>query len=259
MARPSANGMTQRSGERTGVLVNELWRSFCKGSITPFTKRGFRLPVALNSRQDDTNRNLQKSSTAPGWTNSCDKAVASILGAGRQRRVADSAGLVRLIYPRQLRRVLSWLSAAQIQQSRKTNREFVAKIAEVMKQHPDAHLFAGLRGTRSRLLPRVYSVRLARGMTTGPLQNAWQHSVGLLRRLVRAGKPLQILGRIPSLLWIASTLEIVGFTEENAGECGVWDFEARVRVRQVRLPASHPHSYRSSLRPAGTKTAIAFG
>lgn len=47
------------------------------------------------------------------------------------------------------------LLAAQIQQSRKSIQEFDAKIAEVMKQHPDAHLFTSLRGAGPALAPRL--------------------------------------------------------------------------------------------------------
>lgn len=47
------------------------------------------------------------------------------------------------------------LLAAQIQQSRKTINEFDAKIAEVMKQNPDAHLFTSLRGAGPALAPRL--------------------------------------------------------------------------------------------------------
>ncbi len=47
------------------------------------------------------------------------------------------------------------LLASQIQQSRKTIQEFDAKIAEVMKQHPDAHLFTSLRGAGPALAPRL--------------------------------------------------------------------------------------------------------
>jgi len=47
------------------------------------------------------------------------------------------------------------LLAGQIQQSRKTVKEFDAKIAEVMKQHPDAHLFTSLRGAGAALAPRL--------------------------------------------------------------------------------------------------------
>jgi len=44
---------------------------------------------------------------------------------------------------------------SQIQQSQKTIREFDAKIDEVMKQHPDAHLFTSLRGAGKVLAPRL--------------------------------------------------------------------------------------------------------
>jgi len=47
------------------------------------------------------------------------------------------------------------LLASQIQQSQKTIRDFEAKIAEVMKQHPDAHLFTSLRGAGKALAPRL--------------------------------------------------------------------------------------------------------
>ena len=47
------------------------------------------------------------------------------------------------------------LLASQIQQSRKTIQEFDAKIAEIMKQHPDAHLFTSLRGAGAALAPRL--------------------------------------------------------------------------------------------------------
>lgn len=47
------------------------------------------------------------------------------------------------------------LLVSQIKQSQKTIREFEAKIAEVMKQHPDAHLFTSLRGAGIVLAPRL--------------------------------------------------------------------------------------------------------
>ena len=47
------------------------------------------------------------------------------------------------------------LLASQILQSRKMIREFDSKIAEVMKQHPDAHLFTSLRGAGPALAPRL--------------------------------------------------------------------------------------------------------
>jgi transposase len=47
------------------------------------------------------------------------------------------------------------LLVSQIQQSQKTIRNFEAKIAELMKQHPDAHLFTSLRGAGSALAPRL--------------------------------------------------------------------------------------------------------
>jgi transposase len=47
------------------------------------------------------------------------------------------------------------LLVSLIQQSHKTIQEFDAKIAEVMKQHPDAHLFTGLRGAGPVLAPRL--------------------------------------------------------------------------------------------------------
>ena len=47
------------------------------------------------------------------------------------------------------------LLVSQIQQSQKTVRNFEAKIAELMKQHPDAHLFTSLRGAGSALAPRL--------------------------------------------------------------------------------------------------------
>jgi transposase len=43
----------------------------------------------------------------------------------------------------------------QIQQSRQTIQEFDTKIAETMKQHPDAHLFMSLRGAGAALAPRL--------------------------------------------------------------------------------------------------------
>ena len=47
------------------------------------------------------------------------------------------------------------LLVSQIQLSQKTIRNFEAKIAELMKQHPDAHLFTSLRGAGSALAPRL--------------------------------------------------------------------------------------------------------
>ena len=47
------------------------------------------------------------------------------------------------------------LLASQIQQSQKTIRDFEAEIAELMKQHPDAHLFTSLQGAGAALAPRL--------------------------------------------------------------------------------------------------------
>ncbi len=47
------------------------------------------------------------------------------------------------------------LLAHQIQQARKTIGQFDAKIAEAMKQHPNAHLFTSLRGAGPALAPRL--------------------------------------------------------------------------------------------------------
>jgi transposase len=47
------------------------------------------------------------------------------------------------------------LLVSQIQQSQKAIGDFDAKIAEVMKRHPDAHLFTNLRGAGKALAPRL--------------------------------------------------------------------------------------------------------
>ena len=47
------------------------------------------------------------------------------------------------------------LLANQIQQAQTTIKEFDAKIAEAMKQHPNAHLFTSLRGAGPALAPRL--------------------------------------------------------------------------------------------------------
>jgi transposase len=47
------------------------------------------------------------------------------------------------------------LLASQIQQSRKMIKEFDTEIAETLKQHPDAHLFTSLRGSRPTVTLRV--------------------------------------------------------------------------------------------------------
>jgi len=47
------------------------------------------------------------------------------------------------------------LLVSQIQQSQKTIRDFDAKIDEVVKQHPDAHLFTSLRGAGKILAARL--------------------------------------------------------------------------------------------------------
>jgi hypothetical protein len=47
------------------------------------------------------------------------------------------------------------LLADQIQQAHKTIGEFETKIADVMKQHPQAHLFTSLRGAGPALAPRL--------------------------------------------------------------------------------------------------------
>ena len=49
----------------------------------------------------------------------------------------------------------SKLLVRQIQQSRKTVKEFDSAIGEVMKRHPDAHLFSNLRGAGPALAPRL--------------------------------------------------------------------------------------------------------
>ena len=47
------------------------------------------------------------------------------------------------------------LLASQIRQSRQMIKEFDAKIAETMKQHPDGHLFTSIRGAGAVLAPRL--------------------------------------------------------------------------------------------------------
>lgn len=47
------------------------------------------------------------------------------------------------------------LLVSQIRQSRQTVQEFDTRIAEVMRQHPDAHLFTSLRGAGPALAPRL--------------------------------------------------------------------------------------------------------
>jgi hypothetical protein len=47
------------------------------------------------------------------------------------------------------------LLANQIRQSREMIKEFEAKIAETMKQHPDGHLFTSIRGAGAVLAPRL--------------------------------------------------------------------------------------------------------
>jgi len=47
------------------------------------------------------------------------------------------------------------LLVGQIQQVQKTIEQFDSKIAKVMKQHPDAHLFTSLRGAGKALAPRL--------------------------------------------------------------------------------------------------------
>jgi transposase len=47
------------------------------------------------------------------------------------------------------------LLVSQIKLSRKMIKEFDTKIAETMKQHPDAHLFTSLRGAGAALAPRL--------------------------------------------------------------------------------------------------------
>jgi hypothetical protein len=49
------------------------------------------------------------------------------------------------------------LLVRQIQHARKTIQEFDTSIAEVIKQHPDAHLSTSLRGADSVLAPRLLS------------------------------------------------------------------------------------------------------
>ena len=47
------------------------------------------------------------------------------------------------------------LLASQIRQSRQVIKEFDAKIAAAMKQHPDGHLFTNIRGAGAALAPRL--------------------------------------------------------------------------------------------------------
>ena len=69
------------------------------------------------------------------------------------------------------------LLAHQIQQSLMTIEEFDAAIDQVMKQHPDVHLFTNLRGAGSAR-PPVSSVPSARSGTAGKMPTAWRRSVG---------------------------------------------------------------------------------
>lgn len=64
------------------------------------------------------------------------------------------------------------LLVRQIQQSQKTIREFDDKIAEVMKQHPDAHLFTSLRGAGAALAPRLLCA-------FGSQRERWQNAESL--------------------------------------------------------------------------------
>jgi transposase len=64
------------------------------------------------------------------------------------------------------------LLAKQIQDARKTIKDFDGKIAEVMKQHPKAHLFTTLRGAGPALAPRLLCA-------FGSQKDRWQNADSL--------------------------------------------------------------------------------
>ena len=68
------------------------------------------------------------------------------------------------------------LLAKQIQDARKTIKEFDAKIAEVMKRHP-ARTSSRICVVPARHSRHAYSARLVRRKTAGKMQTAWRRSV----------------------------------------------------------------------------------
>lgn len=86
------------------------------------------------------------------------------------------------------------LLVKQIEESRQTIQEFDAKIAEGMKQHPDAHLFMTLRGAGTALAPRLLCA-------FGSQRNRWANAdslaafSGIAPVSMKSGKQCQVQRR----------------------------------------------------------------
>jgi len=83
----------------------------------------------------------------------------SVRNTERQNRIIDRIRSARLLTDDEALILPSAMSvkllASQIRQSRQMIKEFEAKIAETMKQHPDGHLFTNIRGAGAALAPRL--------------------------------------------------------------------------------------------------------
>jgi transposase len=96
------------------------------------------------------------------------------------------------------------LLVKQIQQSQKTIREFDDKIAEVMKQHPDAHLFTSLRGAGAALAPRLLCA-------FGSQRDRWENAEslaafsGIAPVTKRSGKQCQVHRRFACPKYLRQT------------------------------------------------------
>jgi transposase len=83
----------------------------------------------------------------------------SIRNEDRQNEITDRIRSAQLLCDDEALIVPSAMAVKllvkQIEESRQTIQEFDAKIAQDMKQHPDAHLFTSLRGAGTALAPRL--------------------------------------------------------------------------------------------------------
>jgi transposase len=116
---------------------------------------------------------------------------------------------------------------SQIQQSQKTIRDFDAKITEVMKQHPDAHLFTSLRGAGKALAPRLLCA-------FGSQRDRWENAdslaafSGIAPVTKRSGKQCQVHRRFACPKYLRQTFH------EFANSARLYCPWSKARYRMLR-------------------------
>ncbi len=119
------------------------------------------------------------------------------------------------------------LLVSQIQQSQKTIRDFDAKITEVMKQHPDAHLFTDLRGAGKALAPRLLCA-------FGSQKDRWENAdslasfSGIAPVTKRSGKQCQVHRRFACPKYLRQTFH------EFANSARLYCPWSKARYRMLR-------------------------